>query len=261
MRLIVHDTLATAPLLFPVQEGWVEGVEEIVPMPEVWGSEVGPEDAALIPSAEVAHVQDSHAIVSDVAVVAQAQGAIAMRCPVRPDEIAETPVRLYHVSGTAEVLARATLRPFFGIIPTEWSREEQADAQVVIVEGIEAVREPEAGYAEDLCRAWYILTGQPVVTHVLIVPREARQHDVERVVALLDEARRLAHERRRDLRRTIAEQHGVSRDRLATLFTAQRYRLEEHDRQALLLLLQRGTRGSAYPPIRNLLSWEPALLA
>ncbi|MER3485970.1 MAG: hypothetical protein C4345_08405, partial [Chloroflexota bacterium] len=84
MRLLVHDTLVTAPLLFPIQAGWVERVEEIVPTPEVWGSGVGPEDAALIPSAEVAHLQESHAIVSDVAVVAQAQGAIAMRCPVRP---------------------------------------------------------------------------------------------------------------------------------------------------------------------------------
>ncbi len=261
MKIVVHDTLATAPFLFPVLAGWIESGGSVAAAPDVRGADVGQEDAALIPSAEVAHLQASHAIVPDVAVIAQAQGPIVMRCPVRPDEIAETPVRLYHVSGTAEVLARATLKPFFGISPTEWTRDDRADAQVVIVEGIEAVREPEAGYAEDLCRAWYILTGQPVVTHVLAAPRDARRHDVERVVALLDEARRVAHERRRELRRSLAEQHGLDRERLATLFLAQRHRLEEQDRQALLLLLQRGTRGSSYPAVRDPLYWEPALLA
>ena len=112
---------------------------------------------------------------ADVAVIADGNGAIAMRTPVRPDEVEATPVRLLDTSGIAELLARATLRPFYGIEPTGWVRDgdspEAARAEVVIVEGAEALREPEAGFSEDLSRAWFILTAQPVVSHVLLVPR------------------------------------------------------------------------------------------
>ena len=37
-----------------------------------------------------------------------------------------TPVRLLDASGTAEILARATLQPFYGIEPTAWVRSDDA---------------------------------------------------------------------------------------------------------------------------------------
>ena len=49
-------------------------------------------------------------------------GAVAMRTPVRPDAIGTTPVRLFDTSSGAELLARATLTPFYGIDPASWVR-------------------------------------------------------------------------------------------------------------------------------------------
>jgi predicted solute-binding protein len=257
MRIVVHDTLVTAPFILPRILGWIESELAVEPRTELRGGDVGPEMAALIPSAEVALLQETHQIVPDVAVVANGEGAIAMRVPVRPDEIEATAVRLYDVSGTAEILARATLEPFYGIDPTAWTRDDAPRAQVVVVEGAEALREPEAGHAEDLCRAWFILTGQPVVTHVLVAPKTCDRAAIEPATETLHQLRTLAAARRRDLRRELAARDDLDRDRLTRLFAAQRLHLAADDRRALLMLLQRGNRGSAYPYVWELAYLEP----
>ena len=127
-----------------------------------------------------------------------------MRTPVRPDEVESTPVRLLDTSGIAELLARATLRPFYGIEPTAWVRAsdspEAARAEVVIVEGAEALREPEAGFSEDLSRAWFILTAQPAVSHLLLVPSALRPADLTSVLTFLAAAKTAGLARRREWR-------------------------------------------------------------
>jgi predicted solute-binding protein len=257
MRIVVHDTLVTAPYLLPQALGWVDAMAPIDGRQQLRGTDLGADDVGLIPSAEVAVLHESHRVVPEVAVVAAGDGAIAMRVPVRPDEIASTAVRLYETSGTAEILARATLQPFYGIMPTAWSANDSTDAQVAIVEGAEALRDPEAGYSEDLTRAWFILTGQPLVSHVLVVPNGLDREAAAPFIDSLATLRAAALERRRDLRKHLSETEGIDRDRLTQLFAAQRLSLETEDRRALLMLLQHGNRGSAYPYVWNLTYLEP----
>jgi len=257
MRILLHDTLVTAPYVVPARLGWIESPVSVEPMADLRAGDVAPNEVALIPSAEVASLQESHQVVPDFAVIATGEGAVAMRVSVRPDEIEASPVRLYDASGSAEILARATLQPFYGINSTAWTSDDTASAQVVIVEGAEALREPEAGMAEDLTRAWFILTGQPVVSHVLVAPKSLNREALSPVLATLESARAAAHERRRDLRKQLAEREEIDRDRLTRLFAAQRLSLEDEDRRALLMLLQRGNRGSAYPYVWNLTCLEP----
>jgi len=252
MRIVVHDTLVTAPYILPARLGWIDVSVSVEGRAHLRGADLAPDDVALIPSAEVAWLQESHHVVPDVAVVATGDGAIAMRVPVRPDEIEATPVRLYDAGGTAEILGRATLQPFYGINPTEWTSDDSASAQVVIVEGAEALREPEAGLAEDLTRAWFILTGQPMVSHVLVAPKALDREALSPALTTLETSRSVAHDRRRDLRKHLAEHEAIDRDRLTRLFAAQRLSLEADDRRALLMLLQRGNRGSTYPYVWNL---------
>jgi len=259
MRFVIHDTLVTAPFLLPHSLGWVEVSMQIEGRAHLTGRDVAPDDVALIPSAEVTWLQESHQVVPDFAVVAVGDGSVAMRVPVRPDEIEATPVRLFEVSGTAEILARATLQPFYGIAPTDWTGDDSVAAQVAIVEGAEALREPEAGLSEDLTRAWFILTGQPVVSHVLVVPKAHDREMITPVLSSLEAMRAAAHERRRDLRKQLADQESLDRDRLTRLFAAQRLALEPDDRRALLMLLQRGNRGSNYPYVWNLTYLEPEM--
>jgi predicted solute-binding protein len=168
---------------------------------------------------------------------------------VRPDEIESTPVKLLDSGGAAELLARATVQPFYGITPTAWIRDDDApnaaSAEVVIVDGAEALREPEAGFSEDLARAWFILTAQPVVSHVLVVPKALSGDETEHLVRFLTDARSVGLERRREWRSPLAEREGVGRDRASAFWAAQRFTLAADDRPALLNLLAQGSRGTS----------------
>jgi predicted solute-binding protein len=252
MRIVIHDTIVTAPFILPHELGWTDLPVEIEARPNIQGSEIAPDQIAVIPSTEIAWLQETHQVIPDVAVVTTGEGTIAMRVPVRPDEITSTPIRLYETSGLAEILARATLQPFYGINATSWSTDDLADAQVVIVEGAAALHPPEAGFSEDLVRAWFILTGQPVVTHLLVVPKDLDRTMLAPVLSAFDTLRTVSHDRRRDLRKVLAERYDLDRDLLTRLFAAQRLSLEPDDRRALLMLLQRGNRGSNYPYVWDL---------
>ncbi len=251
MRVSIDDTFATKTYTVPIFSGWISSEDSVtVSLVEYLAApDVAADDVALIPSSELRILQASHEVVADVAVIADGVGAIAMRTPVRPDEIDTTPVRLLDTGGAAEMLARATLRPFYGIETTNWIRDDRAPnaarAEVVIVEGAEALREPEGGFSEDLCRAWFILTAQPVVSHVLLAPRDMDEHARRDVVAWFETARAAGLERRREWRMPLADSLDVGRDRASSFWAAQRFKLEAADRRALLHVLAKGSRGTS----------------
>jgi predicted solute-binding protein len=253
MRLLIEKALATAPFRLPIELGWFEPSPpwDIEIRRGLRGEALGGEEFALLSAAEVLACQATHLVVPAAAVVADGEGDVAMRTPVRPDAIERTPIRLLETSGSAELLARAILRPFYGIEATVWVTDEAeptaADAQVVIVEGEVALRRPELGFSEDLCRAWLILVDRPAVTHVLVAPRASAMTEIEHVVSVLADLHRIANERRRAWRSQIADQHGLDRSRLDSFLAHQRYRLDPAARDGLLLFLRRGSPGSSYP--------------
>jgi hypothetical protein len=257
VRLLIDETFATATYTVPIASGWVSPPDGITVeiANRLSTDSTSEEHIVLAPASEILYLQQTHAMAAGVAVVADANGAIAMRTPVRPDEVEATPVRLLDTSGIAELLARATLKPFYGIEPTSWVRDgdspEAAHAEVVIVEGAEALREPEAGFSEDLSRAWFILTAQPVVSHVLLVPRALPLVLLQETLTFLDAARTEGVARRPEWRPQLADREGVGRDRASAFWAAQRLKLEPADRGALLDLLGQGSRGTSSPSPAN----------
>jgi hypothetical protein len=219
--------------------------------PNLTAGDINPNDLALLPTGEVPALRESHRVASDAAIVFGAAGTVSMRCPVRPDEIERTPIRLWQTSSFGETLARATLRPFYGITPERWTADENdgTSAQVVIVEGPEALRPPEAGFAEDLCRAWLILTAQPAIGHLLVVPTDAERGDLGPALATFAALRDAGIARRRDIRRALSDEHALPLDRLNALFAPMRHRLEPTDRPVVQMLLQRGHAGGNAPPV------------
>jgi predicted solute-binding protein len=163
-----------------------------------------------------------------------------------------TPVRLWGATSTAELLARATLHAFYGITPTEFTTEDNSEAQVVVVEGAEALRPPEAGYAEDLVRAWFVLTGLSYVSHLLIAPSHLDREALQPALQTLSDLSAAGDERRKELRRAITEANGLDPNGVTAFYQAQRYKLDEEDRRSLLMLLQRGNRGSNFPYVWDL---------
>ena len=252
MTLYIDDSLITAQVRVPLTEGWVETDVPFEVRKGLAAADVGPGDVALIQAPEATLLGQTHIIDPGIAVAAEAMSAIGMRTPVRPDGIEETPIRLLDAGATAEVLIRALLRSFFGITASSFVRSDEdegaTEAQVVIVDGVLGLTEPEAGYQEDLARAWFILTAQPVVHHVLVVGVEAEARGAGAEIEVLRQAIAAGRERRRDVRGIIAEASEVEidRERLAELTNRIRYELEPTDRQALRNLLARGTWGSRF---------------
>jgi hypothetical protein len=253
VRLLIDETFATATFTVPITSGWVSPPEGITVeiANRLTTDSASEEHILLAPASGILRLQQTHDVATGVAVITNGNGAIAMRTPVRPDEVEATPVRLLETSGIAELLARATLKPFYGIEPTGWARDgdspEAARAEAVIVEGAEALREPEAGFSEDLSQAWFILTGQPVVSHVLLVPSALPPADLTNVLTFLDAGRTDGLARRRDWRPQLADREGVGRDRASAFWAAQRLKMEPADRPALLDLLGKGSLGTSNP--------------
>lgn len=253
MRLLIDDSLVTAPITEALRAGLVEIASEMVIVPGLRSDQVGADDAALLPSGDYGVLSQSHAIETALAIVFERIGPVALRTPVRPDGVEQTPVRLLDAGSSAELLARATLDPFFGITPAGFFREDVDDAQAVVVEGALALTPPESGFSEDLAKAWYVLTSEPYVSHLLLSPLTIEPDDRAGLIADATRLAEAAVEHRRATRTRIVAATGLDRDALTALHQATRWSLTHGDRRALLMLLQLGNRlGEVGPYVKEL---------
>ena len=248
MRLLLDESLATMPVTEGVRGGLIAPSLEVEIRLGLKAADVGPDDAALIPAGEYGALQETHRLLPQLAVVFDKTGPVVMRTPVRPDEIEQSSIRLIDTRTSAELLARATMNSFFGILPEGYVRDDTADAQVVVVEGVLAMTPPEAGFNEDLARAWFILTSEAYVSDVFVIPADAtnaQREDLTNVALSISAA---TVEQRREIRKRVADATGLDRDLLTTLFQATRWSLSTDDRRALLMLLQLGNRSGEVGP-------------
>lgn len=254
MTLYIDDNLMTGMFAIPLREGWLETDIAYEVVPSLTADHIGRGDVALVSIAEAASLVDTHYIDPSIAVVSGLSpdiplSTIAMRTPVRPDGIEESPIRMIDTSPTAELLIRALLRPFFGITANGFVHDATdpaaENAPCVVIDGRLGLTEPELGYQEDLVKAWYVLTGTPVVYAVAVVGVEASFGDAE--LGLLRSALGLGVERRRDVRRILAgEDDSIDRTKLAAITNGLKYQLDAVDIQSASNLLARGTWGTAW---------------
>ena len=253
-RCLIDDSVTTALISYPLRAGWVEEAAglDLVPGLRATQLRIG-QDCALIDSMEATTIADRYAVITDVALVSRFTGAVALWTPKRPDEIDGVTVALDDVSLTAEALARATLRRHFGITATAWDRA-RSESEAVIQEGTVVLQEVADGHREDLVRAWSILSGLPVPTHLLIVPRRLVEADPDAVAALVSAFERLRDvglARRRELRRNLTDELELDRDRLAAFQADQRLSLSGDARDGWLDLARRPSRALNLPPVRQ----------
>jgi hypothetical protein len=251
MTILIDDTLVTAQIAVPFSEGWMDSPVEVSVRPNLRASDVEPADVALLPVPEATLLTETHVIAPEVAVIFDGIGPIAMRTPIRPDGVEETIVRLLETGPTAEVVMRALLRPYFGITATRFASADDdpraSEAQVVVVDGAMGLEQPESGFQDDLARAWFILTGQALVSHVTVVGVDALAHgSVDPMIDALRAAATLGVERRRDVRRIVAARWNIDRDGLAEMTNRMRFAMTPDDRQSLQSLIARGTWGSRF---------------
>lgn len=252
---LIDDTLSTALIAYPLAQGWVtdldtDGLELVAGLTAEQVTQRGGKTCALLNSVDAALLAERFAVVTDLALVSHHAGAISLWTPGRPDEVEQATAALDGVSRTAEAVARATIPHFYGIEIAGWSRVVSR-SEVVIREGVEALRQNEPGELSDLVRAWFILSGFPLPTHILVVPKDLAADDpsaVEALVGRLTRVLEVGTQRRRELRRNLAEQYDLNRERLLALHTEQTTTLSKTARKAWFDLLRRVGRGMSLPP-------------
>ena len=140
-----------------------------------------------------------------------------------------------------------------------WTSEADGSSAITIVDGIAALEPVEAGFTEDLVRAWFILTEQAVVTHLLAVPLGAAETDVVQMRELLSDAAKTGYADRRDLRKVLLADSSAEGDRLVDFQGRLRYELDAGTRRAAFSLIGRGSGGTRYPLSREIPWGAPAV--
>lgn len=235
MRLIVPDDLLTTYLAAAAERPSTStALSPSVGAPDPTNQA---QDAVLVAVGDLSSWTETHAVVPTAGVATTGRVGIALATPVRPDMIDEPTVWLRDVSTTARLLVRATFERYYGAAVRAWTTTGEG-AEAVVVEGVEAIRPPEAGFRDDLGRAWFILNGVPVVTHLLLVPSGADPAAVEEATRWVQTSGGLDKERRRKARERLAARAELPAADLVDLLAAVRTTLEPADLAAAKLLFQ-----------------------
>ena len=280
-ELLLDDAPGPAPLALAVELGWATlplPVRTVHRLTAVTARE-HPEALMLLPVAEYAFLQDSHLVLPALAAGGRHGAATVLVSDRRLDEVEAPVVDLTAVSLTAELLARATLAKFYGIAGVTWRSESPVSERALsespasertdegapterplleVREGGEALHlldEPGDAVVAELGRAWFVLTGLPAVSHLLVVSRALLTAEAERVRGLteaLPPALAVVHQRRRELRRELSDRYGVSRDLLNEFYNDQFATLTGDAQRSAAALFARGAWGLGLPTVSRL---------
>jgi hypothetical protein len=249
----LEANVATSQFTYPFQAGWIDSPEWLILRDRITAEFIDEDSCALVDAIEATRHFDTHSVVSDVALVSTHRGPYVMHTTQRPDEVEHATVQLGESSQAAEALARATIHHFYGIDVVDWNRSPQA-SDVAVLDNVEALTAKGEGYAEDLVRAWFILTSMSIPTHVLLAPTrllESNQDEIRSMVKVLRSSLAASGERRRELRRNISGDLGIDRDHLTELLNDQKTRLTKSGRKGWIDLANRVRQAMSLPASLN----------
>jgi predicted solute-binding protein len=262
--LLLDDTPSGAPLAVAHELGWVTLPTPIETVSGLSAQTARnrPDALLFVPVAEYPELQQDYTILPALAGGGNYNAGIVLVANRPLEDIDACTVDLADSSRTAEALARGTLRKFYGINPVAWLRDqrpEDPDLPVVEVrEGGEALHlldEPGGRVVVDLGRAWFILTGLPPVTHLLLAPDGFLRSDPADLNAM-EEASVAAfatlRERREELRRELSTRYGVSLDLVNRIYDDQLPALTGDAQKSIRALFTAISRSMGLPPVAAL---------
>jgi predicted solute-binding protein len=263
--LLLDDTPSIAPLALAHELGWVTLPMPVETVPGLTAAMAQRRGDALLfaPVAEYPELQQGYTVLPALVGGGNYNAAIVLVAERPLEEIDACAVDLADTSRTAEALARGTLRKFYGINPVAWLRgEERPDDPalpvVEIREGGEALHlldEPGNRVVVELGRAWFILTGFPPVTHLLLAP-DALLRDAPDALPALNDALAAANTilrgQRDDLRQQLSARYGVSLALINRYYDDQLPGLTGDGQKSVRAILTATTRSMGLPPVAAL---------
>jgi predicted solute-binding protein len=265
LRLGYHHRVNFAPLLYPLEAGWV-GAEspwllQVVDQRHKALAEsllAGDLDAAFIAPADAQKWGSKITPLGGwgLACAGASETAILL-APRRIDLIDGESVAISPLEegSAADHLLRTLIAPYYGVtlnVSTQ-SGEGHDRAVARLVFGDEAVREGEAAkakgeVAEDVGLAWWILTGLPVVWEVLCYRRDLDARKPGATAALQAAIRlsqRSATEQASSVVDVAAAGLNLNPNRLKEMFARQTYTLGPNEQKGLATLLDMAGRAKA----------------
>jgi predicted solute-binding protein len=223
---------------------------------------------------------------------------VALATEQRPDELGDVEIDARDASPAAEALAsilralhfgaggwwRTTREPAVGasarlaegdaalplLIAAEQAATDAARAEVAAQRAAadaapaDEAAEHEAparpgGYVEDLARAWFVLTGLPWVSHLLLAPHAMaldRSAELAAIVGALQESLQRGREQEAAVVAEAAARLGSPTSPVREFFRMRRYAIGEREQQALAAFYQRAARhaGLAAAPDLRIIS-------
>lgn len=266
LRLGYVDRANLLPLLYPLQAGWT--------LPESpWKLEVvhatpgalsegllgGGLDAALL--SPVALTLNSGRLAPlrgwGLAVEGATETALLL-APERLDGMDEGHVALTPgaAGSTAEYLLKTLLQPYYDIRLNFHPQNDPAydlkGARLLFGDGAaqEAARRPEVWVAEDLGKAWWVLTGQLMVWEMVAVGRDLETRKPGAGAALnglLTKSKQAAQEQSATIVDEASRRLGLEKEQVKALFARQRYTLSEPEQKGLAQFLDLVARAGVLP--------------
>jgi predicted solute-binding protein len=288
VTLHLPDEATLLPLTGGLRLGWVESPVPVQWAASSAVEDVAGNDAVLLASPlAYARLVATHVIVADIAVATEPRGLVALACERRPDELGEIAVDARDASPAAAALAGVLRVQHFGAgglwqmtrtppagtparlvegdvaLPLLLAAEdaattaakrdvaaERAGAASTVDEAAEAdPAPPPGGVVEDLARAWFVLTGLPWVSHLLLAPRALAEPDLAGLVGALRESARLAREQEAAIVAEVAARLGTPTRPTRGILRLQRHALGEREQEALTTFYARATRYAGLPPV------------
>jgi predicted solute-binding protein len=298
-EVVLADEAILLPLIGAIRMGWVTAPGAVRWVRPTQVEAVAGEHTVVLASPlAYARLAATHVIVSDVAVATEPRGAVALASERRPDEIGDVEIDTRDASPAAEALAAILRVQHFGaggrwqmtrtpglapparllegdaalpaLVAAETAASRRAALQVA-AERATGVTEPNdedaeaegaaqpGGHVEDLARAWFVLTGLPWVSHLLLAPRSLVLDPPTELAALVEVFRtslRRGREQEAELLAEAAARLGLPTQPVRELVRMARYTLGEREQKALASFYQRATRfaGLAAVPEMRIIS-------
>ncbi len=261
LRLGYQDRANLLPLLYPLQAGWVLAESpwelEIVNAPPrelTKGLLNGDLDAAFIPPLSAQANGGKLSSLGGWGIASEGASETArLLAPQRIDLIDKSDVAITPEAqgSTAEHLLRALLKPYYDVtLRLRTSEDAEYNLKGArLLYGDDAARQaqskPEEWVDDDLGRAWWVLSGVPIVWEMLAALRDLEKSKPgagEALQQLLRRSQRSAQEQQATIIGAAAQRLKIKPDQVKELFARQRYTLGELEQKGLAHFLDRAAR-------------------